>query len=426
MTKAVVGIALVSGVLVLLTSTIWFEIVSVIAIGGALLLVLFRPSFARREVENQGLIQLEERAREAEALREKNSELQEEAHTLRSEISRKDEVIEEIYKNYQVFVHTLPVVEELTQLISTKSENSTVEVTDSIFTITDTSKEVGENIRKLLTKLFKGEKSLDAVVRDLSNQIEGIHTLVNNFKAISKSYHKDMNVIEETVQGIEKFTRSITDLADRTNLLAINASIEAARVGEHGKGFAVIASDVQELSRSSKQLAEQINETIQETAHTVDNSFSTQSENIENAIIAMEESQKTLEQISSVLAEQVYAVETSVEEAEKLSGSVTEKLNNVIHSEQFQDINRQILEHLIAILHDCRDINEKTFSEQDLGLDIDHQQLIEQIKKSASRHFTSREEFEAIGMQMEETQDPENVSSETEKDEEFKGDITLF
>ncbi|MGE0590966.1 MAG: methyl-accepting chemotaxis protein [Vicinamibacterales bacterium] len=71
-----------------------------------------------------------------------------------------------------------------------------------------------------------------------------------------------VSALHDAARRIERIISLITTIAHQTNLLALNATIEAARAGEHGRGFAVVANEVKELSRSSAQATQEIDQHV--------------------------------------------------------------------------------------------------------------------------------------------------------------------
>jgi len=65
-------------------------------------------------------------------------------------------------------------------------------------------------------------------------------------------------MLSEQIQAIGEIITVVTDLAQQSNLLAVNAAIEASKAGEHGKGFAVVAQEIKSLADQSKQATEQV------------------------------------------------------------------------------------------------------------------------------------------------------------------------
>ena len=126
--------------------------------------------------------------------------------------------------------------------------------------------------------------------------------LVQKNTNLGELMHKtsaNVEQMEKLTNMIEGFAGVIAGIANKTNMLALNASIEAARAGEHGRGFAVVAKQVGELAAQSATSSKEIKETIQSVQ-----GFTTEMVNsMEQLEKAIEEQAQITENVSKVLKE---------------------------------------------------------------------------------------------------------------------------
>ncbi|MBW2187400.1 MAG: chemotaxis protein [Deltaproteobacteria bacterium] len=182
----------------------------------------------------------------------------------------------------------------------------------------------------------------------LFSTIEG--TLTRLLDATTKSSHDANHLCDamtdtrEQFQTVQRILKDVRKIADQTNLLAINASVEAARAGTAGKGFAVVAEEVRNLSIRSNRFSEQIELSMQGIAASLD-----QMEKAiqQLAVNAEQLAHKEHDHVVGVMqrTQQFHSmVDEGAREIGEISHNVSLQVGAAVTSMQFQDMTTQIID----------------------------------------------------------------------------------
>jgi methyl-accepting chemotaxis protein len=202
------------------------------------------------------------------------------------------------------------------------------------------------------------------VVKQMVAAIGAVQTQAESLKV-------NMDALGRQAQGIGQIIGVISDIADQTNLLALNAAIEAARAGEAGRGFAVVADEVRKLAEKTMTATNEVGQVVR----AIQTGASSNVAGVENAVRAVGQATELAGRSGAVLDEIVAIVETSADlvrsiaTASEQQSAASEEINRAI-----ENINHISSDTALAMSQADQAVHELTGQTRELG------RLVEELK----------------------------------------------
>ncbi|MBY5943995.1 methyl-accepting chemotaxis protein [Photobacterium rosenbergii] len=242
-----------------------------------------------------------------------------------------------------------------TQTSIIEQDRDTQLVASAITELSAVANEIATNTQMTNDKVNITQKQCSDTEIVLTTTLNNINTLAietQNTASTAKSLSKVSDQIHSMMVEIQ-------GIAEQTNLLALNAAIEAARAGEQGRGFAVVADEVRALSQRTHGATEQIQSSITDINTTLEQWHLTTDESISRTQQCVENTTITAENVRAIvtMVDEIADISSQIATAAEEQGTVTQEVSNNVHQISF--LSTQNLEQVEKMESAANQMREK-------------------------------------------------------------------